>query len=298
MLGANMLVFAVTTSPGDQNIKDVSAVQALLYDVGLPDLKIPSDATERSGLHKVVISILQLQGASLAAKGVRLGFFLGMLSDHLVANIPSALSEIKSLAADVGISGDKIDRLLERRNSTQQADQAEILVEEIEAWTRDMRNQEDPRIFISHSSADREVASGLVNLLRSALRMEAAQIRCTSVDGYGLPIGVNIEEILRGDVEDVEVFIGLISKRRLASLYVLFELGARWGSGKPILPILLSGMSASELSGPLANIHAVTLCNAENVNQLIDQIGKTLGISSDKTGLHREIMKLVNKLRD
>ena len=47
------------------------------------------------------------------------------------------------------------------------------------------------RVFISHSSKDKEVASLVVELLRSALNLRSDDIRYTSEAGYGLPAGAN-----------------------------------------------------------------------------------------------------------
>ena len=56
------------------------------------------------------------------------------------------------------------------------------------------------QLFISHSSADVDVAAALIDLLRSALNLPATAIRCTSVDGYRLPGGADTNAQLRREV--------------------------------------------------------------------------------------------------
>ncbi len=85
-------------------------------------------------------------------------------------------------------------------------------------------------IFISHSSNDKEIASNLIDLLITSLRIDPEMIRCTSVEGYKLEGGVNTDEQLRKEIFKSKVLIGIISKESLKSHYVLFELGARWGT--------------------------------------------------------------------
>ncbi|MDF2440409.1 MAG: hypothetical protein JWN98_1393, partial [Abditibacteriota bacterium] len=85
-------------------------------------------------------------------------------------------------------------------------------------------------IFVSHSSADEKVAKALIDLLRDAFRLDSNKIRCTSVAGYKLKAGAHTEPELRREVQQARVFIGLLSEVSLDSAYVLFELGARWGS--------------------------------------------------------------------
>jgi TIR domain len=94
------------------------------------------------------------------------------------------------------------------------------------------------RIFISHSSTDRELAALLVDLLRSSLNLPAEAIRCTSVEGHRLAGGAETDRALRRDIRDCEGFIGLISATSIESAYVLFELGARWGAERHLLPLL------------------------------------------------------------
>ena len=89
-------------------------------------------------------------------------------------------------------------------------------------------------IFISHSSGDLEFTKQLLALLRSALRLPAASIRCTSVDGHRLTGGADTDEQLRREVHDATAFIGVISATSLNSMYVAFELGARWGAEKAL----------------------------------------------------------------
>jgi hypothetical protein len=102
-------------------------------------------------------------------------------------------------------------------------------------------------VFVSHSVSDRELAKALIHLIEKALKIPARQIRCTSVDGYRLPVGTDTDEMLRREVSVARVFIGLITPAAVESPYVMFELGARWGSGGRLAPVLARGADASHL---------------------------------------------------
>jgi hypothetical protein len=132
-------------------------------------------------------------------------------------------------------------------------------------------------LFISHSSKDLTTVAALVELIRSALTLPADDIRCTSLDGYRLPGGTNIDELLRQEVHDSQAFIGLISYDSLESTYVVFELGARWGEDKHLVPLLAPGVSSDVLKAPLSALNALRCDNASNLHQLVTELGGLLG---------------------
>jgi len=133
-------------------------------------------------------------------------------------------------------------------------------------------------VFISHSSHDQALAKQVVDLLRSALNLRADAIRCTSVDGYRLPVGVDSDERLREEVLGARSFVGILSSTSLASAYVLFELGARWGARKHLAPLLAPGMTAHALRGPIAGLNALSCESVAELHQLVHDLGNVLGI--------------------
>lgn len=142
--------------------------------------------------------------------------------------------------------------------------------------------QSSMKIFISHSNQDTELAALLINLLQKALRLSSNDIRCSSVDGYRLPGGVSTDERLRIEVYDAELVVGLITPTSLKSLYVAFELGARWGVDKPMIPLLAFGVLPDNLGGPLAGINALSCDNESHVNQLVEETASHLDIESER----------------
>ena len=149
-------------------------------------------------------------------------------------------------------------------------------------------------IFISHSSNDVEIAKPLIDLLQKALHLRSDDIRCTSVDGYRMPGGVSNDEMLRAEVHDAELLIGLITPNSLGSAYVIFELGARWGAKKHMIPLLASGVTPEHLEGPLAGINALDSRDDGQVYQLLEDAANHLNISLDKASSYAaEVNELV-----
>jgi hypothetical protein len=133
-------------------------------------------------------------------------------------------------------------------------------------------------VLISHSSKDEVLASALIDLLRSGLGLLPNQIRCSSVDGYRLPAGVNTDAQLRAEVRASKVLIGLITPNSLASPYVLFELGARWGAGEIMVP-LLAGVTPDKLRGPLSGMNALLCSSEEQLHQALVETGAHLTLA-------------------
>lgn len=136
----------------------------------------------------------------------------------------------------------------------------------------------DILLFISHSSRDIDFVESLIDLIRSALNIDTSKIRCTSVDGYRLPGGANTNEQLKQEVHETTAFIGVLSDQSIKSVYVVFELGARWGANKSMIPVIAPGASKEVLDGPLSGINALDGTNRSQLMQLIDELASELSI--------------------
>lgn len=155
------------------------------------------------------------------------------------------------------------------------------------------------KLFVSHSSEDIKFVELLVDLLRNALRLPPAEIRCTSLDGYRLPGGADVNQQLRQEVAEAQVFIALISHSSLKSIYTIFEFGARWGTAKSFIPLLAPGVSVRELAAPLSNFNALASDNRPQLHQLISDAAQNLGIIAESPATYennlRRILELASK---
>lgn len=153
-------------------------------------------------------------------------------------------------------------------------------------------------IFISHSSSDTIFVEKLIELLRSSLNISAQRIRCSSVDGYRLSVGVNTDEQLRKEVHDAEILIGVITPFSMKSAYVLFGLGARWGAKRKMFPVLACGADPSILGGPLKAVNSLDCNSVSQIHQLIDEISNTLQISKESPALYQNQIDQLIKAND
>ena len=128
------------------------------------------------------------------------------------------------------------------------------------------------RIFISHSSKDKVLAKHLVRAIEARMNIRRKEIRCTSVDGYRLPVGVNTARKLKKEISQAKAVVGIVTPHSLNSSYVLFELGAAWGLGIATFPLLAKGAKGKELPGPLAERNAARLTKRSETRQALDDL--------------------------
>jgi len=148
-------------------------------------------------------------------------------------------------------------------------------------------------IFVSHSKHDHDLAKALIELLVVALNIPRTKIRCTSVVGHQLRGGTSIETKLREEINNSNVFLGLITPSSLSSAYVMFEMGARWGIKKSWYLLKARGAEVTDLKGPLPAYHvpdaAVRSDNLYSLNNLVIKFTKLdseLGLPPGSSALH------------
>lgn len=143
------------------------------------------------------------------------------------------------------------------------------------------------RLFISHSAVDAGLAGAIAGLFRSALRLPASDIRCTSVDGYRLPGGANTDERLRQEILQAPAFVGIVSHASFDSAYVLFELGARWARNDYLVPLLAPGVSASILKGPISGLNALSCDRPAQLHQLVSEVAAKLDLTPEPVQVYQ-----------
>ncbi|NTU50609.1 MAG: toll/interleukin-1 receptor domain-containing protein [Desulfobulbaceae bacterium] len=146
------------------------------------------------------------------------------------------------------------------------------------------------KIFVSHSSKDKIIAEAFVNLIKTALNIPSKDIRCTSVAGYKLPAGADSNEQLRAEVFGCELFVALLSPTSMKSMYVMFELGARWGTKRHLAPIRVGGLDSSALKAPLSGIHAISGESASDLHQLLSDFGHKLSLEVESAAVYSKAL--------
>lgn len=144
----------------------------------------------------------------------------------------------------------------------------------------------NPRLFISHSAEDEELARALVDLLENHFSIpDVEMIRCTSVSPYEIKVGLSASATLRRNIKEAKpTVIALITPNSIHSSWVLFELGAAWALERKTYPLLARGADFESLQGPSYDLQALRLTVEQDVYALLDNLTDALGEKRQGTG--------------
>lgn len=106
-------------------------------------------------------------------------------------------------------------------------------------------------IFISHAVADKELADKFVSFLKEAIGVPAKSIFCSSVDGQGIPLGVDFNDYMKDKIQNPKLVILLMTPRYMESQFCLMELGATWAKSHNALPIIVPPIKFNVVSNTL-----------------------------------------------
>ncbi len=83
------------------------------------------------------------------------------------------------------------------------------------------------RVFISHSSADRDLTGLLILLLRLSLGFTSDEIRSTSNNGYQLESGKDPDEALLREAAESELVIALLTPDSMSQVDPIIRTAVR-----------------------------------------------------------------------
>lgn len=90
-----------------------------------------------------------------------------------------------------------------------------------------MSNPTQAKVFISHRSCDKSVATALCDLIQSSYRLQSSEIVCTSADAHGVENGKPSYFELKKQLQSAAIVIYLISESFCQSEDCLYEIA--WG---------------------------------------------------------------------
>lgn len=180
-----------------------------------------------------------------------------------------------------------------------------ILLKEANKQTGVSKTAHDkaPKVFISHSTADKEFVIALVDLLE-AIGLRKDNLFCSSIAGYNIPLGKNIYEYIKAQFKKNETFVIFVqTPNYYKSPVCLNEMGAAWILQSDYCSILSKEMSFEDMKGVVNSAEiAIKVDNdeaPERLNELKNKLITLLGLHPlDETIWERKrrtFLRQVNK---
>jgi hypothetical protein len=153
-------------------------------------------------------------------------------------------------------------------------------------------------LFISHDHSGRKVVTLSAGLLKDTFNLGEGQIRCSSVPEYGLSAGDIPDDLLRREIYEAKLLVGVLTKHSLQSMYVMFELGARWGAGQRVITVLAGGRTANDLRQPLNLFTPLSLDYPEQIRRLLLDIARDLNHNLSHAEIKDSGMKIDESVKE
>ena len=159
------------------------------------------------------------------------------------------------------------------------------------------KKDKSPRIFISHSSKDKEYVEKIVDLLIS-IGLNQNHVFCSSLPGFDIGIRKDIFEYLRNQFENYNLHVFIIHSENYYNSHVsLNEMGAAWVLRNECTSILLPGFEFGQMTGVVDN-RAVSLKLDLEEREVKDKLNQIYDGLVDEFGLSRFNLSIWEKLRD
>lgn len=128
-----------------------------------------------------------------------------------------------------------------------------------------MKKDKIMKIFISHSSIDKELVLMFVDLLVQGFHIDYDEIFCTSMDN-ALRVGEDFIKSIKEHLHDSEIVLFLITLNYIDSKFCIMEMGAAWAFKDNIFPIIVPPLDYNILNDtPLKITQSIILSDAEDL---------------------------------
>ncbi|ROR28082.1 TIR domain-containing protein [Mobilisporobacter senegalensis] len=147
-------------------------------------------------------------------------------------------------------------------------------------------NQKSPKIFISHSSLDKDYVSKLIELF-DGIGLNEQQVFCSSITGYDIPLNEDIYEYLKQQFQNHELHvIFILSDNYYDSVACMNEMGASWILQNKYTTILLPGFEFKEIKGAI-NPRQIGLKLDNELTDVKNKLGQLKDSIIEEFGLTR-----------
>jgi hypothetical protein len=153
------------------------------------------------------------------------------------------------------------------------------------------KNNTYNKLFISHAKEDEAIVSEMINLLE-AMGLTPSQIFCSSIEGYGVPLGKDFLDTLKKEISNNVLVLFILTNNFYKSPFCLCEMGASWVLTNEQIPIIIPPFTFDDIDGVLPkNTQGLSINNGLKLNTLREKILETFN-------LPQQTMSIWEKKRD
>ncbi|MCE7061944.1 TIR domain-containing protein [Dyadobacter sp. CY343] len=136
--------------------------------------------------------------------------------------------------------------------------------------TDQLKNFPERKIFISHSSSDKDIVKKIIDIIRAA-GVNTNRIFCSSFPGYGVSLGENFLDVLKKELNNDVLVLFVLSEHFYNSPVCLCEMGAAWITTKKHIPILIPPFTYAQIKGVIPLSQGMTLDEKGKLNSLKEE---------------------------
>lgn len=174
--------------------------------------------------------------------------------------------------------------------------------EEISLNNTNQIKMKEPKIFISHSSDDKDVVGKVIDILE-AIGVPSGKIFCSSFEGYGVKLGEDFLERIKKELDNDVMVLFILTSNFYKSPISLCEMGASWVKTNKQILILIPPFKYDEIKGVFPTLHSMKINEQSKLNSLKDVVSEFMGLEtlntsiweSKRTKILKEINEILNK---
>jgi TIR domain len=163
------------------------------------------------------------------------------------------------------------------------------------AITTTRTNETEPErihsVFLSHASADQHIAKYVQERLTDG--KHGLKVFLSSVPGH-IPAGSDWLARVKGEIDDADAYLILLTPASITRPWVIFETGAAWMSKRALLPVRAGGLAASDLPMPLGTFQTLSFEDPREAFHVFTQLGSRLGDPEGFAARVRELGRTSN----
>jgi len=176
--------------------------------------------------------------------------------------------------------------------------QDELKDEENAEVQSDSSNQTITKIFISHSSSDKQFVEELIDLIET-VGLESNRIFCSSFPGYGIDLGENFLERIKDELDENILVLFVLSDNFYKSPICLCEMGATWIKTNEHIPILIPPFDFNDIQGVIPLTQGFRINDKLKLNLFKEKIEKLFNLQTiDNSTWERKRDRVLNRIEN